>query len=191
MEENERVFDMIDRLSVMVDNDRSGRLFIESREIDKAALMGIDNDEQGLSRHEREGFVDIDYLAVPAVSSKHIHGGAGKIAVFIEGDIRVDAEGAGYRRHADCRAESVHIRERMTHYHHAVARAYKTRKRRCRDAGLEFCDLFDALGNAAEELILVLRLDGRLVAAASERHIERLLGGLFAIGYGDTRTHAY
>lgn len=49
MEENERVFDMIDRLSVMVDNDRGGRLFIESREIDKAALMGIDNDEQGLS----------------------------------------------------------------------------------------------------------------------------------------------
>ena len=191
MEENERVFDMIDRLSVMVDNDRSGRLFIESREIDKAALMGIDNDEQGLSRHEREGFVDIDYLAVPAVGSKHIDSGAGKVAVFIEDDIRVDAESAGYRRHADCRAESVHIRERMTHYHHAVARADKTRKRRSRDAGLEFCDLFDALGNAAEELILVLRLDRRLVSAASERHIERLLGGLFAIGYGDTGTDTY
>ena len=79
----------------------------------------------------------------------------------------------------------------MTHYHHAVARADKTRKRRSRDAGLEFCDLFDALGNAAEELILVLRLDRRLIAAASERHIERLLGGLFAIGYGDTRADAY
>ena len=55
MEKNERVFDMINRLSVMVDNDRGGRLFIESREIDKAALMGIDNDEQGLSRHEFYG----------------------------------------------------------------------------------------------------------------------------------------
>ena len=82
MEENERVFDMINRLSVMVDNDRGGRLFIESREIDKAALMGIDNDEQGLSSHEREGFVDIDYLAVPAVSSEHIDSGAGKVAGF-------------------------------------------------------------------------------------------------------------
>ena len=37
--------------------------------------------------------------------------GAGKVAVFIEDDIRVDAEGVCYRRHADCRSESVHIRE--------------------------------------------------------------------------------
>ena len=34
-------------------------------------------------------------------------------------------------------------------------------------------------------------LYNRLISAASERHIERLLGGLFAIGYGDTRADAY
>ena len=87
MEKNERVFDMINRLSVMVDNDRGGRLFIESREIDKAALVGIDNNEQGFAGHERQSFVDIDYFAVPAVGSEHIDCRARKAAVFIEGDI--------------------------------------------------------------------------------------------------------
>ena len=87
MEENERVLDIIDRFSVVVDNHGSGRLFIEAREIDKAALMGIDNNEQGFAGHERQSFVDINYFAVPAVGSEHIDCRARKAAVFVEDDI--------------------------------------------------------------------------------------------------------
>ena len=83
--------------------------------------------------------------------------------------------------HADGGAERIQIGKAVAHDQYIFTALNQFLDGGGRDTRMYLCPFFDAHGDAAEELIGVSLLDGCLISAAAERHIERLLGLVSAL----------
>ena len=77
--------------------------------------------------------------------------------------------------------QAVEVGKAMAHNQHVLAGIEQLAQGCRHDTGLNFGALLDALGHAAIEFVAVFILDSCLVAAASQRHIQRLSGELFSL----------
>lgn len=180
MIEDHGVVNVADALAVMVDhNDILGAL-INGLALNHSRHVRIHNDDERTRRDLIFHLVGCAQTSLVVGILKLRQQFFAQRALFVHNDARGLMTHLTDAPHADRAADAVEIGHLVAHDDNVVALHDQIVERRRDDTALDFGALFHAARYAAVELKAVLALDGGLVTAAAERHVERLHGHFLA-----------
>ena len=171
------LFDVRHHHAVVVDHDDARDRLEDFLALDKRHRVRIHDDQERALRAQVHRLLRRDeHILILRLVLKRVDEARRQRATPFDDDVRAAFEALRDRRpHADRRTDAVEVGIRVAHDEHAVARLDVVGKRGRDNARAHLVALFHALGEAAEELVCTaLHADGHLVAAAAERHIERM-----------------
>ena len=167
--------------SVVVDNDYGFCRPVQFRTFQNGLQMRIHDHQQRVFINAFFRFVRFDKI-IPAASAAEFLNEVCREALAL-----VDHRGGGFAaqlrkaQHTDGGTQSVQIGRAVAHDQHAFALCHQILDGGGDDAAFHLAALFHTAGHTAVELKALGTFDSGLVAAASQRHIQRLHSHGFAL----------
>ena len=165
----------------MVDDPHVLAVFVDLGCFDKVRGMYIHDNQQGIRLHILQRCLRLHKGGIKALLQQTRVQLLDHVGTAVEDNLDRLAHLLDWMIQTDCRAQTVQIGKTVTHNQHIRAGIEQLHQSRCHDSGLDLGALLNSLRNTAVEFVAVLVFDRCLVAASSQRHIQRLTGKLFCL----------
>ena len=139
---------------------------------------GVDNNQHGvvITQFDRALMRDKDLFLIVAAFPQHLQPVADRHRVLSDHDPRLFSQRLCRTVDPDRRTQRVHVGNPVAHRKHPVFRLHNLAHCLRFDSGLDPCMALRAMGLSAIELHLPVPVEHRLVASASQRHLDRAAG---------------
>ena len=194
MADQRRVFDVAHALAVVVDDGHLAAFFQNVLAFHKTNLICIHHDAQGALGDDGQGVLGVDEVILLPCLAQRIDQAGRQRSVSPDGDDRRHIADLTNAQHTLGCADGIQIAHAVTHDDHMVGLLDQLDQLVGHKAAAHLTALFHAVAHAAIEGKAVQRHLSGLIAAASLRHIQCVLGHILRLPQGaraasDTNGH--